>query len=61
MRDGSSRAGHESTESDSCDTRGQLVRGGLAPAGPGSVDRGQKTAGGAVECEPTILPGRALT
>ena len=25
------------------------------------MDRGQKTAGGAIECEPTILPGRALT
>jgi len=57
MRDGSSRAGHESTGSDPCDTGGDFVRGGLARRGPGSVDRGQETAGGSVECEPTILPG----
>jgi hypothetical protein len=30
MRDGSSRAGHESTRSDPCDMGGDFVRGGLA-------------------------------
>jgi hypothetical protein len=36
---------------------------GLCPDGdgPGLVDRGQEATGGAIEGEPTILPGRALT
>ena len=35
---------------------------GLCPDGEtGSVDRGQEATGGAIEGEPTILPGRALT
>ena len=29
--------------------------------GPGSVDRGEEAAGGAIEGEPSVLPGRALT
>ena len=33
----------------------------LARPGPGSVDRGQEAAGGAIESEPSILPGGALT
>src|SRR5687768_7462542 len=34
----------------------------LGPHGqPGSMDRGKKSAGRAIECESTILPGRLLT
>ena len=35
---------------------------GLCPSGecPGLVDRGQEAAGGAIEGEPAVLPGRAL-
>ena len=29
--------------------------------GPGSVDRGQEATSGALEREPSVLPGRALT
>ena len=37
--------------------------GGDVPArrGPGSVDRGEEATGGAIEREPSVLPGRALT
>ena len=34
----------------------------LGPHGqPGSIDRGKKSAGSAIECESTILPRRLLT
>src|SRR5258708_861811 len=37
-------------------------RAGMCPhgEGPGSVDRGQEAAGGAIEGEASVLPGRAL-
>ena len=61
MRDGSSRAGHESTWSDPCDYGRTLCARWPRTAGPGSVDRGQKTAGGAIEGEASVLPRGALT
>src|ERR1700737_4621448 len=38
-------------------------RAGMSPhgRGPGSVDRGEKATGSAIEAEPSVLPGCALT
>lgn len=42
---------------------GKRSRGGMCPrdASQGQLDRGEEAAGGAIEAEPSVLPGHALT
>ncbi len=60
MRDGSRERGHGRAEGRRRATKTGRASGARA-AITRSLNRGEETAGGAIEREPRILPGRVLT